>query len=97
MVRQAYKLVSKSDLILRDQLAMDRTILANERTLLAYVRTALAFLITGIGLIKFFQDLWIEILGVISFLFSLITILVGVYRYRRYAAVYKILKEDMFE
>ncbi len=97
MIRQAYKLVSKSDLILRDQLAMDRTILANERTLLAYLRTALAFLVTGVGLIKFFQDLWIEILGVFSFLFSLITIVVGICRYRRYATVYKILKEDMFD
>ncbi len=32
---------------LRDDLALERTVLANERTLLAYVRTAIAFLITG--------------------------------------------------
>ena len=32
---------------LRDDLALERTVLANERTLLAYVRTAIAFLLTG--------------------------------------------------
>lgn len=97
MIQQAYKLISKSDLILRDQLAMDRTILANERTLLAYVRTALAFLVTGIGLIKFFQDRWIEILGVISFIFCLVILLVGSWRYRRYAKIYKVLRNEIFD
>ncbi|MDZ7334897.1 MAG: DUF202 domain-containing protein [candidate division KSB1 bacterium] len=96
MIQQAYKLVSKSDLILRDQLAMDRTILANERTLLAYVRTALAFLVTGVGLIKFFQDLWLEILGGVSLFLSLTSIFFGIWRYRRYASIYKILRKELF-
>ena len=34
-----YEGFAKSDLILRDQLAIDRTLLANERTVLAYIRT----------------------------------------------------------
>lgn len=38
---------SGGDLILRDHLAIDRTVLANERTLLAYGRTALTLLIVG--------------------------------------------------
>ncbi len=46
----------KSQLILRDELAIDRTVLANERTLLAYLRTGLALVITGAGLVKFFND-----------------------------------------
>ena len=36
------------ELILRDRLAIDRTVLANERTLLAYIRTALTLFLVGI-------------------------------------------------
>ncbi|MFT4733693.1 MAG: putative membrane protein [Algoriphagus sp.] len=42
----------KSDLILRDKLAIERTHLANERTFLAYFRTAFFFLASGITLLK---------------------------------------------
>jgi putative membrane protein len=42
-----------SETELRDQLAVDRTLLANERTLLAYVRTALALGAGGAGLLQF--------------------------------------------
>ncbi|HEX9972048.1 MAG TPA: DUF202 domain-containing protein, partial [bacterium] len=38
MSQRFYQEFSESDLILRDRLALDRTVLANERTLLAYVR-----------------------------------------------------------
>ena len=41
---------------LRDQLAIDRTVLANERTLLAYMRTGLALLVVGGSLIRFFDS-----------------------------------------
>lgn len=34
-----YSKFDTDDLILRDQLAIDRTLLANERTLLAYLRS----------------------------------------------------------
>lgn len=43
-------------LILRDYLALDRTVLANERTLLAYLRTAIMLLISGITIIKLFEE-----------------------------------------
>jgi len=44
------------ELILRDCLALDRTILANERTFLAYLRTAIMTFATGITLIKIFSQ-----------------------------------------
>jgi putative membrane protein len=44
------------ELILRDQLALDRTRLANERTLLAYVRTAFMLLVVGATALKLFID-----------------------------------------
>lgn len=42
--------------IVRDWLALDRTVLANERTFLAYGRTALALMAAGITLIKVFES-----------------------------------------
>lgn len=92
-----YKQFSKDDIIFRDHLALDRTILANERTLLAYIRTALAFMITGIGLLKFFQDKRIEIFGVILCIFSVITIFTGFKRYRSFSGIYKALKKLVTE
>lgn len=49
-----YRRFDPQRLILRDHLAIDRTILANERTLLAYVRTALGFLVLGLTFLHFF-------------------------------------------
>ncbi|MCI0494522.1 DUF202 domain-containing protein [candidate division KSB1 bacterium] len=89
MSQRSYQQFAESDLILRDRLALDRTVLANERTLLAYVRTALAFLITGIGFLKFFQEIVIEILGVIFCVCSMITLTVGLIRYRAYNKNFK--------
>lgn len=44
------------DAQLRDQLAIERTVLANERTLLAYLRTALAFAAAGAAILHFYPD-----------------------------------------
>ena len=52
----AYDNIPPEKLILRDVLALDRTLLANERTLLAYMRTATMLLISGITIIKLFSD-----------------------------------------
>lgn len=91
MSQQFYQEFSQSEFIVRDRLALHRTVLANERTLLAYVRTAMAFLITGIGFLKFFDDIWVEILGVIFCISAVITMAIGVTRYRFYN---KKLKRD---
>jgi len=42
-----------NELILRDELAIDRTILANERTVLAYIRGAISLVIVGVTFIHF--------------------------------------------
>lgn len=39
-----------NDLILRDKLAVDRTILANQRTLLSYIKTGIFFISTAVGI-----------------------------------------------
>ncbi len=76
-----YAKIIKEELILRDHLAADRTILANERTLLAYARTALTMFIVGVSLIKFFNSDFSRLLG-LSFIFFCISVLiVGFIRY----------------
>jgi len=70
------------DLILRDQLAIDRTILANERTFLAYLRTGLALMLAGVTFIHFARDTWFSTVGVLCLPVGILIMLVGVARYR---------------
>ena len=62
-MREHYSAVEADQLILRDHLPIDRTVLANERTLLAYVRTALALFVSGVTFIKFFDSRLMEAIG----------------------------------
>jgi putative membrane protein len=89
MLQRSYQEIPESDLILRDRLALDRTVLANERTLLAYVRTALTFLITGVGFIKFFLEIVLDILGLIFCVSAMITLSIGLIRYRAHNKNFK--------
>lgn len=80
---QPYSQFHPEDLTLRDGLAIDRTALANERTLLAYVRTALALIILGATLIDFFDQMGYQIVGAISFVLGLSTLVLGAVRFLR--------------
>jgi len=73
----------RADLILREHLAINRTVLANERTLLAYVRTALALLIAGVSAVHFLDVLVLQILGWAFIPLAVVTFLIGAIRYRR--------------
>jgi putative membrane protein len=71
-------------LILRDELAIDRTRLANERTLLAWMRTALMLLVSGITLLKLFEGVTaMEVLGAALIPAGLVTAGLGLRRYLR--------------
>lgn len=78
-----YVKFDRGDLSLRDELAVDRTMLANERTLLAYLRSAVALLIAGVSIIHFSQSSWFWAVGIACLPIGIITGLVGVLRYRR--------------
>ena len=65
-----YKRFVKQELILRDELAIDRTRLANERTFLAFLRTALTLAIVGGTCLHLFPDSRPMILLGILFLIS---------------------------
>lgn len=58
-----YSQFKNEELILRDYLAADRTVLANERTLMAYIRTSLALAAAGASLIHFLTTLVADVAG----------------------------------
>lgn len=50
-------------MILRDYLAVDRTVMVNETLLLSYIRTALTLIVAGVSFLKFFSNTGTHILG----------------------------------
>jgi putative membrane protein len=81
--QDVYRRYQKDELILRDELAMDRTMLANERTLLAYVRTGLTLFIAGVSLLHFFES---RVLFAVAWALvpaGVVTLLIGFARFRK--------------
>jgi len=78
-----YSRFEQTKLILRDELAIDRTLLANERTLLAYLRSGLALLIAGATIIHFSQAGWFRLVGLICLPAGIVAGVAGIWRYRR--------------
>jgi putative membrane protein len=78
-----YSRFNSSDLILRDELAIDRTLLANERTLLAYLRSGVALLIAGVSIIHFSNAGWFWAIGIACLPAGMFVSIVGLARYRR--------------
>jgi len=71
------------DLILRDELALDRTLLANERTLLAYLRPAVALVIAGFTMIHFGAESdWFWLAGLVLIPVGILAGLTGFVRFR---------------
>ncbi|MDY0169741.1 MAG: DUF202 domain-containing protein [Thermoguttaceae bacterium] len=77
-----YSRFSTDKLILRDELAIDRTVLANERTLLAYLRSGVALLIAGVSIMHFSSQGWFWAVGLLCIPIGIIAGVVGVARYR---------------
>jgi len=83
MGKSPYERFLQRELILRDELAIDRTLLANERTLLAYLRSAVALLIAGMTIIHFAVQNWFLVLGAVCLPGALMVAILGIRRYRR--------------
>ena len=69
------------DLILRERLALQRTVLVNQSTFLSFLRTAMYFLIAGLSLknvLKIENSIVIEI---VLFSVSGIIFIIGIYNY----------------
>ena len=83
MKETSYSRHNPDNLILRDELAIDRTLLANERTLLAYLRSGAALLIAGVSIMHFSSEGWFWIVGLACIPTGIITAVIGVARYLR--------------
>ena len=83
MGRNLYSQFDAAELILRDQLAIDRTLLANERTLLSYLRSGVALFIAGLSIIHFSHEGWFTALGFICLPCGIVTVLFGALRFRK--------------
>jgi putative membrane protein len=74
-------MLERSDTIVRDRLARQRTALANERTLLSYIRTALGFFAVGIPAVWWLEGVGFQALGVVSLVTGVLFLGVGVWRF----------------
>jgi putative membrane protein len=77
-----YARFENKELILRDELAIDRTFLANERTLLAYLRSGVSLLIAGVSIMHFATEGWFWNVGIACIPAGVIAAVVGTLRYR---------------
>jgi len=78
-----YSRYKPAQLILRDELAIDRTLLANERTLMAYLRAGVALLIAGVTIIHFSSAGWFWMIGLACLPGGIVTATIGILRYRK--------------
>lgn len=80
-MEKVYSKFSKKDLILRDHLAIDRTILANESTFLAYLRTGLSLVAGGTVILKFFEFEFSIYIAIFLGLLGVLTLIQGYIRF----------------
>jgi len=64
-------------MIMRDYLALDRTILANRRTLLSYLRTSIGLIAGGVEMVKLLTDAVTNIIGYAFIIASIPILIVG--------------------
>lgn len=95
MAHNPYTQFEKTELILRDQLAIDRTLLANERTLLSYLRSGVALIIAGISIIHFSHEIWFTVIGFICLPFGIITAWFGASRFRKMDKAISVVRQEL--
>ena len=71
------------EMILRDFLALDRTILAIKRTLLAYVRTFTGLIASGIGMVELVAELIPNIIGYTFIAAAFPILILGIIEYKK--------------
>lgn len=69
------------DLILRERLALQRTVLANQSTFLAFLRTAMYFLIAGLSLKNLLKIENSSIIEILLFAVSFVIFVLGIANY----------------
>jgi putative membrane protein len=94
MATNLYSNFDSAELILRDQLAIDRTLLANERTLLSYLRSGVALFIAGISIVHFAHRGWFADFGYACLPVGVVTVFFGAFRFRRMDKAISIVRQD---
>lgn len=99
MIDDPYQEFNREDMILRDWLALDRTVLANKRTFLAYGRTAIAMMALGIAFVKLINHEFFEISGFALIFLGVVVFLIGLREFASNSKRFKRLveKERAFE
>jgi putative membrane protein len=95
MGHNPYSQFDSAELILRDQLAIDRTLLANERTLLSYLRSGVALFIAGVSIIHFSHELWFTVVGFICLPSGILTVWFGASRFRKMDKAISVVRVQM--
>ncbi|MDA8129552.1 MAG: DUF202 domain-containing protein [Betaproteobacteria bacterium] len=93
MIDDPYLEFEREAMILRDWLALDRTVLANKRTFLAYSRTAIAMAVLGIAFIKLIGHPFFEVSGFLLVLSGIAVFYVGAREYNSNTRRFKKLVE----
>ena len=75
------------ELILREQLALQRTILANQSTFLAFLRTAMYFFIAGLSVNSLLKIDHSSIIEISFFISSFLIFAIGVFNYFKYKKI----------
>ncbi|MDA8231839.1 MAG: DUF202 domain-containing protein [Magnetospirillum sp.] len=92
MRRLPYDNFKPHEFIVRDWLALDRTVLANERTFLAYGRTALGLILSGLTIVKLFNISHDAVMSGWGFVaLGLLVFVVGVRRFLKMQGHYRAL------
>ncbi len=81
MKNNPYSKYKNTDVILHEELGIERTILANERNFLAYFRTTLGIIFISLSFIKLLDLNILKIIGNISLLITLTVFIFGIYRF----------------
>jgi len=76
-----YAVFKREEMILRDWLALDRTVLANKRTFLAYGRTAIALVVLGLAFVRLIHHEFFEIAGFVLMSLGIVIFFVGTREY----------------
>lgn len=95
MTENPYERFQREELILRDELAIDRTILANERTVLAYFRSVLTLVIVGVTFLHFFEKGILHYIGIVFVPFGLVVGVFGFLRYRKMNKAIRIVRKSL--
>lgn len=69
------------DLILREKLAIERTVMANQRTFLSFLRTSLYFSIAGLSINQLLVIKYESVVVIVFFIISFLLFIAGIVTY----------------